>query len=92
MCYGDVHVGMRTAIRSIVGVLSRSVRRLSLRVQRGLGANFPPPQGHPSAAAFKAPSTPVVFTKPATSIVGPGERIVLPKVTQGQDVGASLAA
>ena len=81
-------VGAVFAVRHVT-LVSRAMTELSLTRKRGLGANFPPPQCHPSASAFKAPSTPVVFTKPATSIVGPGERIVLPKVTQGQDVGAS---
>ena len=54
---------------------------------RGLGANFPPPTPeHPSAKAFKAPSTPVVFLKPATTIAHPQDPITIPQAARNTKV------
>ncbi len=53
-----------------------------------VGANY---REHAEEAGLDVPQTPVIFMKPTTALVGPGEPIVLPPVSQQMDYEGELA-
>ena len=53
-----------------------------------VGANY---KKHAEEAGLDVPSTPVIFMKPATALVGPGEPIRLPPISNEMDYEGELA-
>lgn len=54
----------------------------------GIGKNYP---DHAREMGGEAPATPVMFLKPSTSVIGPGESVVLPPQSQQVEFEGEIA-
>lgn len=83
---------LRGQWRATVVFDERDVRLLApvLRPPKiiGIGLNY---RDHAEEQGAKVPKVPLIFAKFATSIIGPGEPIIYPKITEQLDYEAELA-
>lgn len=82
--YGDFEVGDTLCSLDQVKLLA-PVRP---RIVVGIGANY---RDHISEAGYEIPSDPVVFLKPASSVIGQGEDIVYPEISQDVNFAGEMA-
>lgn len=82
----DTSLRLLPTLRTVQRLLSPLDRRTQLASIRALGANFVQPGQDPTEAKSEAkrPKLPIVFYKPASTVIGYGEEIRLPLQAVGQ--------